>query len=519
MPKVERIEPRLPAVKQKKRVAAYARVSRDTERLMHSIASQISYYSEMIQRNPDWVYAGVYADYAVTGTQTVHRDEFNRMLADAEAGKINIILTKSISRFARNTVDLLETVRHLKEIGVEVRFEEQNISTFSGDGEVMLSILASFAQEEVRSLSENCKWGIRKRYQNGTALIKNKHLLGLMYNTETMQYEIIPEEAEIIRLMFQLYLEGISFRNIANRMNETGFTGTMGGTFSEGTVRQLLHNEVYAGDLCFQKAYVTDPITKRKVANRGELPMYYIEDAHEAIIDRETWEKVLAEHDRRTEIATKLNCFSGKIVCGKCGMVYTRKTGVQRGQRYTHWICRAKKETNMTCDSVNFSEEQLKRICAWACETEEFDEETFNREVIGATVLADGSLEFKLTGNRTKLWKNLHVEDTRTQFTVTDCFQNKIFCAKCGRPYHRTVAAMKWCNWYCITKRYGYKGENCDAINFNDYTLRCISAYMLGLDEFDEQAFTDRVEKITVEADGSLTYCFKDGKEETWQRI
>ena len=167
MRKITRIEPTVPSIKHRKKVAAYARVSMQSERMLHSLSAQISYYSSLIQKNPDWEYVGVYADDFISGTNKVRREEFQRMLADCEKGKIDIILTKSISRFARNTVDLLETVRHLKSLGIEVRFEKENINSMSGDGELMLSILASFAQEESRSISDNVKWGIRKRMQNG----------------------------------------------------------------------------------------------------------------------------------------------------------------------------------------------------------------------------------------------------------------------------------------------------------------------------------------------------------------
>ena len=167
MRKVSKIEPISPSLPPRKKVAAYARVSMETERLNHSLSAQVSYYSNLIQSNPEWEYAGVYADNAVTGTKSSSREEFQRMLEDCEAGKIDIILTKSISRFARNTVDLLEAVRHLKELGIEVRFEKEHINSLSGDGEVMLTLLASFAQEEVRSLSENVKWGTRKRFEQG----------------------------------------------------------------------------------------------------------------------------------------------------------------------------------------------------------------------------------------------------------------------------------------------------------------------------------------------------------------
>ncbi|MBQ2047933.1 MAG: recombinase family protein, partial [Schwartzia sp.] len=202
--KIERTKPVLPA---RKRVAAYARVSMESERMHHSLSAQISYYSNLIQKNPEWEYAGVYADYAISGTGTKRREEFTRMIADCDAGRIDIVLTKSIQRFARNTVDLLNTVRHLKDLGIEVRFEKENINSMSGDGELMLSILASFAQEESRSLSENVRWATVKRFQQG---IPNGKFTIFGYIWEDDHLVIVPEEAEIIRWMYSEYMKGAS---------------------------------------------------------------------------------------------------------------------------------------------------------------------------------------------------------------------------------------------------------------------------------------------------------------------
>ena len=295
MPMIERIEPKLQTFKEKKKVAAYARVSKDTERLMHSIASQISYYSEKIQNNPDWVYAGVYADYGISGTGTAHRDEFNRMLADAKAGKIDIILTKSISRFARNTVDLLEAVRNLKEIGVEVRFEEQNISTFSGDGEVMLSILASFAQEESRSISDNTKWGIRKLYENGVP--RHGRLFG--YRMENGNYIIKEDEAEIVRRIFQMFLDGDSCYAIAQKLESEGIKSLTDKKLCGEVIAKMIRQEKYTGCTLCQKLYTKNPLTHYQVKNKGELPMYFIEDTHPAIISRELFEMAQREFASR----------------------------------------------------------------------------------------------------------------------------------------------------------------------------------------------------------------------------
>ena len=200
---VSKLALKKPSVPMRKRVAAYARVSMETDRLQHSLAAQVSHYSQLIQMHPEWIYAGVYADDGITGTKKTARTEFMRMLADAEAGKIDIILTKSLSRFARNTVDMLETIRHLREIGVEVRFEKEGINTFDGKGEVLLTLLSSFAQEEVRSLSENVKWGTRKRFEKG---IPNGHFRMLGYHWEGDQLVITPEEAAIVRRIFYSYL-------------------------------------------------------------------------------------------------------------------------------------------------------------------------------------------------------------------------------------------------------------------------------------------------------------------------
>ena len=282
MAKISRIEPKIPALKKRQKVAAYARVSMETDRLAHSLSAQVSYYNDLIQANPEWEFAGVYADFGISGTGTAKRGEFKRLIADCEAGKINIVLTKSISRFARNTVDLLSTVRHLKEIGVEVRFEKENIHSFSGDGELMLSILASFAQEEVRSLSENSKWGIRKTYQNGTDGVRNKKVLGYRYDGE--KYVVKEDEAEVVKFIFEQTAAGVAASDILAELKKRGAKSWRGYDFTYSHLNTILKNEIYIGDRRLQKCYVADPIKHNKVKNRGEVPQYYVEGNHEAII-------------------------------------------------------------------------------------------------------------------------------------------------------------------------------------------------------------------------------------------
>lgn len=352
--KIKRIEPLQPIVPVQKKVAAYARVSVSTEQLMHSLSAQISYYSELIQRTPGWEYAGVYADAGITGTDAKVRPKFQQLIADCEAGKIDIILTKSISRFARNTVDLLSTVRHLKGLGVEVRFEKENVSTASADGEVMLSILASFAEQESISLSQNLKWSVRKRYEQGKV---HAHLKLYGYRWEGDERVIVPEEAEVVKFIFAEYLAGRSFREIATDLDAKGVKGVYNKEhFSDQAVRRMISNEEYTGCQILQRSYAHKP---RKVKmNKGELPMYRIEDHHEAIIEKEIFDA--AQHMR--EERGKLNLherrnyspWSGMIRCGECGgRVDMHSTG-KRPWRY--WIC---SNRNDTCFNKNTNDESM----------------------------------------------------------------------------------------------------------------------------------------------------------------
>ncbi len=395
MAKINRVEPKAETLKRRQKVAAYARVSAETDRLAHSLSAQIDYYRELIQRNPEWEYAGVYADFGVSGTGMDRRSEFKRLLTDCQAGKVDILLTKSISRFARNTVDLLSTVRKLKEIGVEVRFEKEHIHSFSGEGELMLSILGSVAQEESRSISENSKWGIRKKFQSGEIGISNKRLLGYRYDQEQGKYVIIPEEAEAVRWMFGMYLEGLSLRHIAENMNQAGIRTVSGNEFQEASVRRMIFNEVYSGDILRQKSFVKNPVTKCKIINRGQLPQYYIADCHEAIISRETWVKVQREMERRRSMVKRVYPFTGKIKCGICGRFYTRRVTCVKGEKSASWFCRAKKEKGIPCRSRSYTEEKLQEICAGLTGMEVFDGDVFCASVREITVLPDGSFEMK----------------------------------------------------------------------------------------------------------------------------
>ena len=285
-PKVTCLQSQIPILPPIKKVAAYARVSKDTEQLMHSLSAQVSYYSALIQKTPGWEYAGSYVDAGLTGTNMNGRPEFQRLIAD--------VLTKSISRFARNTVDLLSTVRHLKELGVEVRFEKEHINSLSSDGEVMLSILASFAQEESTSLSRNIKWTVQKKYQEGRVHSHQK-MLGYEWQGEDMV--IVPEEAEIVRYIFEQYISGQSTGQITKDLMEKGIKSVRGKPFPQASVVKILQNEQYTGCLLLQRSYNYSP--KKQKLNYGEMPMYRIDGHHPAIISQETFAEAMAMKEKR----------------------------------------------------------------------------------------------------------------------------------------------------------------------------------------------------------------------------
>lgn len=311
-----------------KRVAAYARVSSGKDAMLHSLSAQVSEYSKRIQSHPGWQYAGVYADEAKTGTND-DRKNFQRLLNDCRLGKVDMIITKTISRFARNTVTILQSVRELKALGVDVYFEEQNIHTLSGNGEVMLSILASFAQAESQSVSANQKWRIRKNFEEGKPW--NGTLLG--YRILNGQYVVVHEEAEIVQRIYSLFLSGKGTETIAAILHSENVPTRQRGKWNKNTVRSVLENYSYTGNLLLQKTYRSDYLTKQKRVNNGELPKYLAEHTHEAIIDIATWNTVQEEIARRTHPGSvqKNYPFTGLITCGICGKHYNRKvtrTGV-----------------------------------------------------------------------------------------------------------------------------------------------------------------------------------------------
>ena len=265
----------------RRRVAGYARVSTDSEEQATSYDAQVDYYTNYINQNPEWIFAGMYTDDGISATSTKRRKGFNEMIEDALEGKIDLIITKSCSRFARNTVDSLVTVRKLKEKGVEIYFEKENIWTLDAKGELLITIMSSLAQEESRSISENTTWGKRKSFADGKVSVAYSSFLG--YDKD---FKINEEEAKTVRLIYKLYLEGYSPNYIAKKLTEMNCKTPTGknNVWWNSSVESILKNEKYKGDALLQKSFTTDFLTKKKKVNEGEIPQYYVEGNHEAII-------------------------------------------------------------------------------------------------------------------------------------------------------------------------------------------------------------------------------------------
>ena len=336
-----------------KRVAAYCRVSTDREEQEHSFETQKAMYTEMIMMKPTWQMAGIYADEGITGTVAKKRPGFMKMIEDCRKGKIDMIVTKSVSRFSRNNLDCLMYVRELKQLGIPIIFEKEGINTIQVSSELLLTLFGALSQAESESISMNVKLGIRQSLKNGNVRFSYKTFLGYRKGVDG-QPEIVPEQADIVRRIYNDFLAGATYLEIAKRLTEENVP-TMGGGnrwFSE-RIKSILKNEKYKGDALLQKTYITDPISKRVKKNNGELPMYYVENSHPAIIERRIFDRVQEEIARRagkkkvkqTGTKTELGRYSGKyaltelLYCGECGTPYRRCTWSRDGKKKIVWRC------------------------------------------------------------------------------------------------------------------------------------------------------------------------------------
>ena len=304
MKNVTRVEADVSGGTSRLRVAAYCRVSKDSDRLNGSFDNQVDYYTRVIGGNPEWECAGIYSDHAVSGLRKERREGFKRLISDCEKGKVDIVLTKSVSRFARNTVDLLETVRRLKDMGVDVRFEREGIRTLSAEGEVMLTLLAAFAQLESESISENIKWAVRKRMAEG--ITNGRHRI-YGYRWEGFELAIDEDEAASVRRIFAEFLAGRRIAWILRDLNADGIPSPLGTSWNKTTVSYILENRAYIGDLHLQKFFVTDPLKGKKKRNGGELPQYIVEGHHAPIVSEDDFEHAQRMIAERRDLGWRAN--------------------------------------------------------------------------------------------------------------------------------------------------------------------------------------------------------------------
>ena len=352
----------------KLRVAAYCRVSTDSDEQETSYDAQVTHYTEYIQKNPEWELAGIFADDGISGTNTKKRTEFKRMIDECMAGNIDMIITKSISRFARNTLDCLQYIRQLKDKNIPVYFEKESINTMDAKGEVLITIMASLAQQESQSLSQNVKLGLQYRYQQGKVQVNYNRFLG--YTKDKDGHLVIdPEQAEIVKRIYREYLEGYSMDKIAAGLEADGIlTGAGKEKWHTSTINKILRNEKYIGDALLQKTYTTDFLTKKRIKNNGTVPQYYVEDDHEAIIPKDLFMQVQAELVRRRAVHVSPSgkkrsfscnhCFAQMVFCGDCGELYRRVHWNNHGCKSIVWRCISRLEpgsadTNCTNRTVN----------------------------------------------------------------------------------------------------------------------------------------------------------------------
>lgn len=494
------------------RVAAYARVSTNNEEQLTSYEAQVDHYTRYIQSKPDeWEFAGIYTDEGISATNTKKRDGFNRMVADALAGKIDLIITKSISRFARNTVDTLTTVRKLKDRGIEVYFEKENIRTLDSKGELLITIMSSLAQEESRSISENVTWGQRKRFADGKVSLPYKRFLGYTKGPDGLP-EIVPEEAEVVRLIYRLFLYGKSPSAIASYLTDEGIPTPSGkAVWRASVVESILTNEKYKGDALLQKKFTVDFLTKKQKINEGEVPQYYVANSHPAIIEPEIHDLVQYELTKRKADGRWTSCthpFSGKIFCNECGGVYGSKVWHSNTQyRRMVWQCN-EKHRGKYCSTPHLTNEQIQTAFIAAIN--------------------------QILGNRKELLKayadiistltDCSSLDTQIKKLDDECAVISELINKCVAENARTVLDQEEYQRRYNSYTEQYENARTKLKHLQEQRLERmakktsiqlfidkISSQPQLITEFDEELWYSTVDLVTAFTEGQLVFTFRDG--------
>ena len=500
--------------KQLRRVAAYARVSTDSEERLTSYEAQVDYYTRYIQDRPDWAFVGIYTDEGISATNTKRREGFNRMVQDALDGKIDLIVTKSVSRFARNTVDSLTTVRKLKDAGVEVYFEKENIWTLDSKGELLITIMSSLAQEESRSISENVTWGQRKRFADGKVSIPYGHFLGYRKGANGLP-EIVPKEAEIVRTIYRMFIEGQSTNAIARHLTQQGIpTPAKKTVWQKATVESILRNEKYKGAALLQKSFTVDFLQKKTKVNEGEVPQYYVEHSHEAIIKPAEWDKVQLELARRKNSPRYTVCnspFAGKIICGDCGEIFGSKVWHSTSKyRRTIWRCNAKYESGDTCSTPHLYEDDLKQHFITALSQLLTDRTTLLED--GRLILTDLLDTASLDADSNRTLQEMDVVAGMIRQMVNENANQATDQAAYADRYNSLVERYEklQAEYDALLQQKERRQIQAEAVG------RCLDA--LAALELPQIAYTDSlwntaVDQVTIFTDDRLVFHFKNGSE------
>lgn len=508
---------KLPSITLKlRRACGYARVSTDKDEQFTSYNAQVEYYTEFIQSKPEWEFVKVYTDEGITGTNTKKRDGFNKMIQDALDGKIDLIVTKSVSRFARNTVDSLVTIRKLKEKGVEVYFEKENIWSLDSKGELLLTIMSSLAQEESRSISENVTWGKRKSASDGKISLGYKQFLG--YDKGPNGTLIVnKEQAVIVKRIYKEFMQGKTPCMIARQLTEEGVKtpSGRGKKWNVSVILSILSNEKYRGSARLQKSFTVDFLSKKMKKNEGEVPQYYVENSHEAIIPPDEWERVQKELIRRKSFGRKYSgnsIFSTRIVCEDCGAFFGSKVWNSTDAKYrrTIWQCNDKFKGDKRCTTPHLTEEQLKEafIKAFNRLFDSRDEIMDNYATIVNMLTDCREIEEKIQYLQNELdiiaeMVKKCVDENASTIQDQDEYMNKY--NELVSRYEAGLEKLQKCEDEKVLRK-----ARQDA--FNDFMTTFVNVKS-NIIEFDDDLWVSTVAKVKVRHDGTLTFVFQNGAE------
>ena len=513
------------ASKRQLRVAAYCRVSTDDEEQLTSYEAQKNYYTDKIMTNREWTMAGIFADEGITGTSARKRPEFLRMIRQCKQGKIDIVLTKSISRFARNTVDCLNYVRALKELGIAVIFEKENMNTLEIDSEILITMLGAFAQSESESISANVRWGKRQAMKEGKAIINYKHLYGYRKGADGRP-EIIPEQAGVVRKIYDLFLSGTPIRGILEYLSANKIPNISGESqWAKNAVNSILTNEKYCGDVLLQKTYIDDCINKKVKKNTGQLPMYLVQNHHEGIISRETFDAAQTELARRNagKSPSKKNAPTGRsrysskyalsdrLYCGECGTRYQRCTWRNRdGSKRIVWRCVSRVDYgNKYChNSPTLDEEPLHKAILAAINSvvKDRDNIVYNlksameKELapVAGQQLSLSEIDNQLEQLNTEFSKVLaEASESGDQAAYSDRFRDIM--------QHQTELKAQ------RDKIQGMLAESGKAAAHIDKCRQAAEVTPAVIADWDEALIRQVVESVTVESDGEIVVALKSG--------